>query len=454
MRRIDLLRRLGTALSVIGIAVVLPGSAVAATTYPASDGSAGPCNLSVPINTTTGTGLPVAGTSVIPPSGGSPGIRVVNCTTITETGTVVVSGSNALDLRATGAVSIQGILDGSGLGGSSLNAGGPGGGSGQTGTSSMVTGGPGVGGLGESGDGGAAATGGAPGVAYGGGVSGVIGSSALNSTDGAGGGGAGSGELSGALASFAIARGSGGGAGGTSMNLASGGTGGGGGGAIRIISTDQIQVGAAGVIRAKGGDGQIGGGSSGQFGGSGGGGSGGVIVLIAPTVNVNATGFLNANHGLGGTGSGPADGGNGAVGSVHTLANVFQVFSTPGTEAETPYSDQIDAAVFGTGSGSIASSPAGINCPSDCSEPYDPGATVTLTATPAAGSVLSAWTGACASAGTAPQCTLALNGNTVMGATFAPAAGAVPATGGPGKKKCKKKKKHAAAAKKCKKKKK
>ncbi len=448
-----MLRRLGAALSVIGIAAVLPGSAVAATTYPASDGSAGPCNLNGPIDTTTGSGLPVAGTSVIPPSGGSPGIRVVNCTTITETSTVVVSGSNALDLRATGAVSIQGILDGSGRGGSSGGLGGPGGGVGQSGPSSMVTGGPGVGGQGEAGDGVTpVAAGGTAGMAYSGGALGLIGQNATNFNDGAGGGGAGSGELSGALASFAIARGSGGGAGGTSQNLASGGTGGGGGGAIRIISTDQIQVGAGSEIRAKGGDGQIGGGSSGQLGGSGGGGSGGVIVLIAPTVNVDPSGNLNANHGLGGSGSGTSGGGNGAVGSVHTLANVFSLQSTTVPEAETPYSDQIDAAVFGTGSGSIASSPAGINCPSDCSEPYDPGATVTLTATPAAGSVLSAWTGACASAGTAPQCTLALNGNTVMGATFAPAAGAVPATGGPGKTKCKKKKKKAAAAKKCKKK--
>jgi hypothetical protein len=451
MRRIDLLRRLGAALSVIGIAAVLPGSAVAATTYPASDGSAGPCNLSGPIDTTIGTGLPVAGTSVIPPSGGSPGIRVVNCTTITETGTVVVSGSNALDLRATGAVSIQGLLDGSGQIGAAGGAGGPGGGGGQSGPSSMVTGGPGVGGLGESGDGGAAATGGVQGLAYGGGVHGSVGENASNSTDGAGGGGAGSGELSGALASFATARGSGGGEGGLAQNLASGGTGGGGGGAIRIISADQVQVGAGGQILAKGGDGQVGGGSSGQLGGSGGGGSGGVIVLIAPTVNVDASGFLNANHGLGGVGGGTAAGGNGAVGSVHTLANDFSVFSTPLSESETPYSDEIDAAVFGNGSGSIASSPAGINCPSDCTEPYDPGAAVTLTATAAPGSALSTWTGACASAGSAPQCTLTLGGNTAVGATFA-AVGASPPPG-KAKKKCKKKKQRAVAAKtKCKKK--
>ena len=288
-------------------------------------------------------------------------------------------------------------------------------------------------------------------MAYNGG--GAAGSSGANTAlnDGAGGGGAGSGGLPNATSNFAAARGSGGGSGGNSESgTALGARGGGGGGAIRIISADQIQIGASAGVRTRGGIGGTGS-TSGEHGGSGGGGSGGVIVLIAPTVNVDQNAELRANGGLAGGGTGTASGGAGAVGSIHSLANVYSVFGNPMPIAETPYSDQIDAAVFGTGSGSIASSPAGINCPSDCSEPYDPGATVTLTATPAAGSVLSAWTGACASAGTAPQCTLALNGSTVMGATFAPAAGAVPATGGPGKTKCKKKKK-AAAAKKCKKK--
>ena len=324
-----MLRRLGAALSVIGIAAVLPGSAVAATTYPASDGSAGPCNLSGPIDTTTGSGLPVAGTSVIPPSGGSPGIRVVNCTTITETGTVVVSGSNALDLRATGAVSIQGILDGSGQGGSSGGLGGPGGGSGQTGTSSMVTGGPGVGDRGESGDGVRQPTGGAPGMAYGGGVSGVIGSSASNSTDGAGGGGAGSGELSGALASFALARGSGGGAGGlpepprpeARAEAA----------VARFASSrpTRSRSGPSSEIRAKGGDGMIGGGSSGQLGWQR---RGRLRRRDRPDRSDCERGPERppeCQSWLGGTGGGPPGGGNGAVGSIHTLANVFSVFKAP-----------------------------------------------------------------------------------------------------------------------------
>ena len=49
----------------------------------------------------------------------------------------------------------------------------------------------------------------------------------------------------------------------------------------------------------------------------------------------------------------------------------------------------------GTGSGTIVSAPAGINCGTDCSEAYVGGTKVTLTATPVAGSVFTGWSGAC-----------------------------------------------------------
>src|SRR5262249_53053112 len=47
----------------------------------------------------------------------------------------------------------------------------------------------------------------------------------------------------------------------------------------------------------------------------------------------------------------------------------------------------------GPGNGVVVSAPAGINCPADCAEDYASGATVTLTATPAGGSVFAGWTG-------------------------------------------------------------
>jgi List-Bact-rpt repeat protein len=47
----------------------------------------------------------------------------------------------------------------------------------------------------------------------------------------------------------------------------------------------------------------------------------------------------------------------------------------------------------GTGSGSLSSGPAGINCGTDCSEAYVTGTVVSLIATPASGSTFAGWTG-------------------------------------------------------------
>lgn len=53
----------------------------------------------------------------------------------------------------------------------------------------------------------------------------------------------------------------------------------------------------------------------------------------------------------------------------------------------------------GTGSGTVTSSPAGINCGADCTEVYNSGTSVTLTATPAIGSVFAGWSGTCTGTG-------------------------------------------------------
>ncbi|HEY3830459.1 MAG TPA: S8 family serine peptidase [Solirubrobacteraceae bacterium] len=49
----------------------------------------------------------------------------------------------------------------------------------------------------------------------------------------------------------------------------------------------------------------------------------------------------------------------------------------------------------GSGSGSVSSSPAGLQCGSNCTEKVTPGAKQTLTAMPVAGSTFAGWTGAC-----------------------------------------------------------
>ena len=53
----------------------------------------------------------------------------------------------------------------------------------------------------------------------------------------------------------------------------------------------------------------------------------------------------------------------------------------------------------GTGNGMVTSSPAGINCGSDCSESYTSGVVATLSVIPAAGSVFSGWSGSGCSTG-------------------------------------------------------
>jgi hypothetical protein len=70
----------------------------------------------------------------------------------------------------------------------------------------------------------------------------------------------------------------------------------------------------------------------------------------------------------------------------------------------------------GTGSGTVASTPAGINCGSACSASYASGAAVTLTAAPAADSVFAGWSGGgCSGTG---ACTVTVSAATTVTATF------------------------------------
>ncbi len=71
----------------------------------------------------------------------------------------------------------------------------------------------------------------------------------------------------------------------------------------------------------------------------------------------------------------------------------------------------------GTGSGTMTSSPAGINCSTTCSGTFNSGTAVTLTAAPATGSVFAAWAGT-GCAATTPAVTVTLSANSNCTATF------------------------------------
>lgn len=75
----------------------------------------------------------------------------------------------------------------------------------------------------------------------------------------------------------------------------------------------------------------------------------------------------------------------------------------------------LTANMSGTGSGTVTSSPAGINCGADCSEPYNYGTVVTLTATAATGSIFTGWSGACSGTGT---CTVTMDAAKSVTATY------------------------------------
>jgi PKD repeat protein len=71
----------------------------------------------------------------------------------------------------------------------------------------------------------------------------------------------------------------------------------------------------------------------------------------------------------------------------------------------------------GTGSGQVSSTPNGITCGAGCQASFDPGAVVTLTATPDPGSVFAGWSGDCSGTG---SCQVTISQARSVTATFAP----------------------------------
>ena len=72
----------------------------------------------------------------------------------------------------------------------------------------------------------------------------------------------------------------------------------------------------------------------------------------------------------------------------------------------------------GTGSGTVVSTPAGINCGTECEASFDHGTSVTLKGTPAAGSQAATWSG-CDSVNGSNECVVSVTAAKTVTATFA-----------------------------------
>ncbi len=70
----------------------------------------------------------------------------------------------------------------------------------------------------------------------------------------------------------------------------------------------------------------------------------------------------------------------------------------------------------GSGSGTVTSSPSGINCGSDCNHSYRNGTKVKLTAKAKSGSVFAGWKGSCS--GRSATCQVTLSKTRAVTATF------------------------------------
>ncbi len=86
---------------------------------------------------------------------------------------------------------------------------------------------------------------------------------------------------------------------------------------------------------------------------------------------------------------------------------------------EEPTQETLTVTESGSGSGTVSSEPAGISCPSSCSEHFNEGRLVTLTASPAAGSEVAGWSGACSGTPASGPCKVTMSEARAVGVQFA-----------------------------------
>jgi hypothetical protein len=109
--------------------------------------------------------------------------------------------------------------------------------------------------------------------------------------------------------------------------------------------------------------------------------------------------------------------------TLHADASVSATFSP--TAPPAPSLVPLDLQLRGPGRGVVTSGPPGISCPTTCTALFSLGSRISLTAAPAPGSVLRAWSGGCTAS--ERRCTLTLTAPTTITGTFG--AAPVPALG-------------------------
>jgi uncharacterized repeat protein (TIGR01451 family) len=126
----------------------------------------------------------------------------------------------------------------------------------------------------------------------------------------------------------------------------------------------------------------------------------GASATVTITVTPTATGTLTNTASVDGNEDDP----NGA--------NDSDTESTAVTSSGKPF--QLKVTV--QGKGTVTSSPSGINCKPDCTEPYTNGTVVQLTATPTTGNQFDHWEGGCT--GTTSSCAVTMTSNLTVKAVF------------------------------------
>jgi endoglucanase len=152
-------------------------------------------------------------------------------------------------------------------------------------------------------------------------------------------------------------------------------------------------------------------------------GTGTGTVTSSPTgINCGSTCSANYNSGTSVTLTAAAAGGStfagwsgACTGTGACTVSMTQARSVTATFNGTVTTFALTVTRAGMGTGTVTSSPAGINCGSSCSANYNSGASVTLTAAAATGSTFAGWSGACT--GTGP-CTVSMTAARAVTATF------------------------------------